>query len=155
MLERLSPNPGSRRPRRRVGRGIGSGLGKTSGRGQKGAGARTGTRRRWHAEGGQMPLARRLPKRGFHNPFRMPSQVVNVSALGRFAPGSEVDAAALAGAGLIPSATRPVKVLGEGELAVALRLKVDAVSESARRKIEAAGGSIELVAQPSGRQARP
>jgi large subunit ribosomal protein L15 len=153
MLDRLRPNAGSRRPRKRVGRGIGGGLGKTSGRGQKGAGARTGTRWRAHAEGGQMPLARRLPKRGFSNIFRVPYQVVNVAALARFAPGSELDAAALAAAGLIPSPSRPVKVLGEGELTVALHLAVDAASASARQKIEAAGGSVKLAA-PQGRKDR-
>jgi large subunit ribosomal protein L15 len=145
MLDRLAPKPGSRRPRLRVGRGVGSGLAKTSGRGQKGAGARTGTRHRAQYEGGQMPLSRRLPKRGFTNIFREPFQVVNLKALQHFAAGSEVDTAALAGAGLIHSAKRPVKILAEGDVDRPLRLKVEAVSAAARAKIERAGGSVELV----------
>jgi large subunit ribosomal protein L15 len=145
MLDRLSRKANSRKPRVRVGRGVGSGLAKTSGRGQKGAGARTGTRHRAHYEGGQMPLSRRLPKRGFTNIFREPFQVVNLKVLSAFDAGSEVDTAALARAGLIHSAKRPVKILAEGEIDRPLRLKVDAVSASARQKIERAGGSIDLV----------
>lgn len=145
MLDRLSPRAGSRRPRKRVGRGVGSGLAKTSGRGQKGAGARAGRKRRIHREGGQMPLQMRLPKRGFKNPSRAELQVVNVKALAAFPAGSAVDAAALAGAGLVPSALGGVKVLGEGEISVALTLRVDAVSGSARRKIESAGGTVEIL----------
>jgi large subunit ribosomal protein L15 len=145
MLDRLKRKPGSRRPRTRVGRGVGSGLAKTSGRGQKGAGARTGTRHRAYYEGGQMPLSRRLPKRGFTNPFREPFQVVNLKALASFESGAEVDTAALARAGLIHSARRPVKILAEGDLDRPLRVRVEAVSASAREKIERAGGSIELV----------
>jgi large subunit ribosomal protein L15 len=144
MLDRLQGKSGSRKARRRVGRGIGSGLGKTSGRGQKGAGARAGTKRRPWYEGGQMPLVRRLPKRGFRPLDRLPYQVVNVKDLGRFAAGSELDPAALATAGLVPRADRPVKILGEGELSVALRVRVDAASAEARRKLEAAGGSVEV-----------
>jgi large subunit ribosomal protein L15 len=150
MLDRLKPRPGSRRPRTRVGRGVGSGLAKTSGRGQKGAGARTGTTHRAYYEGGQMPLSRRLPKRGFNNLFREPFQVVNLKALSAFESGSEVDTAALARAGLIHSAKRPVKILSEGDLDRPLRLRVDAVSASAREKIERAGGSIELVGSSAG-----
>ena len=145
MLDRLSRKANSRKPRVRVGRGVGSGLAKTSGRGQKGAGARTGTRHRAHYEGGQMPLSRRLPKRGFTNIFREPFQVVNLKALSAFESGAEVDTAALARAGLIHSPKRPVKILAEGELDRPLRLRVDAVSASAREKIERAGGQIELV----------
>ena len=145
MLDRLKCKAKSRQSRLRVGRGVGSGLAKTSGRGQKGAGARTGTRHRAHYEGGQMPLSRRLPKRGFTNIFREPLQVVNLKALASFDAGSEVDTAALARAGLIHSAKRPVKILAEGDLDRPLRLKVDAVSASARQKIERAGGSVELV----------
>jgi large subunit ribosomal protein L15 len=145
MLDRLSRKAKSRRPRLRVGRGVGSGLAKTSGRGQKGAGARTGTKHRANYEGGQMPLSRRLPKHGFTNIFREPFQVVNLKALAGFDPGSEVDTAALAKAGLIHSAKRPVKILAEGDVDRPLRLKVNAVSATARQKIEAAGGSIELV----------
>jgi large subunit ribosomal protein L15 len=144
MLDRLQPKPGARHARRRVGRGIGSGLGKTSGRGQKGAGARAGTKRRAWYEGGQMPLVRRLPKRGFRPKDRLPYQVVNVKDLARFTAGAELDAAALAGAGLVPRADRPVKILGEGEISIPLRLRVDAASAEARRKLEAAGGSVEV-----------
>jgi large subunit ribosomal protein L15 len=144
VLDRLQRKHGSRSPRTRVGRGIGSGRGKTSGRGQKGAGARAGTKRRAWYEGGQMPLVRRLPKFGFKPLDRLAFQVVNVKDLARFAAGTELDAAALAKAGLVPRADRPVKVLGEGEIAVALRVRADAASASARQKLEAAGGSLEV-----------
>jgi large subunit ribosomal protein L15 len=154
MLDRLSVKHGSRKPRRRIGRGIGSGSGKTSGRGTKGAGARTGYKDRAWTEGGQMPLARRLPKRGFHNPFSVVHQVVNVGQLGRFAAGSEVDREALRRAGLVRSARLPVKLLGEGALATSLRLRVHAASESARRKVEGAGGSVDLVSGPGSSRRR-
>jgi large subunit ribosomal protein L15 len=144
MLDHLKRKQGSRKPRRRVGRGVGSGLGKTSGRGQKGAGARSGTKHRAWYEGGQMPLVRRLPKRGFRPQDRLPYQVVNVKDLARFEAGSALDAAALASAGLVPRADRPVKILGEGELAVAVRVRADAASAAARRKIEAAGGAVDV-----------
>ena len=146
MLDRLAPAAGSRRPRKRVGRGIGSGSGKTCGRGQKGAGARSGFKRRPWFEGGQMPLSRRLPKRGFTNIFRRPYQVVNLKELERFDRGSAVDVETLSQAGLVARPDRPVKILGEGEIAHALKLQVDAVSAAARTKIEGAGGSIEIVA---------
>ena len=146
MLDRLKPSPGSRRPRKRVGRGVGSGSAKTSGRGTKGAGARAGRKHKPHREGGQIPLIMRLPKRGFTNPMGVTTQVVNVKALARFAKGADVDVAALAEAGLVRSATRPVKLLGAGDLAVPLKLRVAAVSDSARKKVEAAGGSVEIIA---------
>jgi large subunit ribosomal protein L15 len=146
MLDRLKPNPGSRRPRKRVGRGVGSGSAKTSGRGTKGAGSRAGRKHKPHREGGQIPLVMRLPKRGFTNIFAGDVQVVNVKALGRFTAGADVDVIALAAAGLVRSVSVPVKVLGTGELAVALKLRVAAVSDSARKKIEAAGGSVEILA---------
>ena len=146
MLDRLKPAPGSRRPRKRVGRGVGSGSAKTSGRGTKGAGARAGRKHKPHREGGQIPLIMRMPKRGFHNHNAAESaQVVNVKALARFKKGAEVDAAALAEAGLIRSAAGPVKLLGDGALEVALKVKVNQASASARAKVEAAGGSVELV----------
>ncbi len=151
MLDRLSPTPGSRRPRKRVGRGIGSGLGKTSGRGQKGAGARSGFKRRDWFEGGQMSLARRLPKRGFTNVFRREHQVVNVGALARFEANSEVGPDALAMAGLIPNSKGQVKILGEGELAVPVVVRAHAVSKSAEGKIQAAGGRVELIDSVSAR----
>jgi large subunit ribosomal protein L15 len=141
MLDRLKPNPGSRRPRKRVGRGVGSGSAKTSGRGTKGAGSRAGRKHKPHREGGQIPLVMRMPKRGFTNIFGEDLQVVNVKALARFAKGTDVDVAALAEAGLVRSPSRPVKLLGAGDLAVALMLRV-----AARKKIEAAGGSVEILA---------
>lgn len=144
MLDRLSPRAGSRRPRRRKGRGIGSGSGRTCGRGQKGAGARSGSKSRPWYEGGQMPIARRLPKVGFTNLFRVEYQVVNVKDLARFDAGSIVDVAALSAAGLVPRADRPVKVLAEGDLSTAVTLRVDAISAVARQKVEGAGGSVEL-----------
>lgn len=145
MLDRLQRKSGSRRPRKRVGRGNGSGYGKTAGRGQKGAGARSGNKKRTWFEGGQMPLSRRLPKVGFTNIFAKPRQSLNVKALERFEKGAVVDVPMLADAGLVPRADVPVKLLGEGEIAVALTVRVDAVSASARAKVEAAGGQIELV----------
>ena len=145
MLDRLTTRAGSRRPKKRVGRGIGSGSGRTCGRGQKGAGARSGRKRRWHLEGGQTPLSRRLGKFGFTNQFRDPPQIVNVKELGRFDAGSVVDGEALAGAGLVRRGHRPVKILAEGEITVGLTVRVHAVSEGARKKIEAAGGTIETL----------
>lgn len=153
MLDRLSPNPGARRPRKRVGRGIGSGSGKTCGRGTKGAGARSGSKRRPYFEGGQMPLARRLPKRGFTNLFRNRFQVVNVGALDGIDASGEIDAARLAEAGLIHSAHAPVKLLAEGDVKAALKLKVQAASAQARQKVEAAGGSVEIVPAPTSKRA--
>lgn len=147
MLDRLSPNPGSRRARIRVGRGIGSGRGKTCGRGQKGAGARSGFKRRTWFEGGQMPLARRVPKGGFKNPFRREFQVVNIQSLTRFAEGATVDPKALHEAGLIARPDRPIKILAEGVLQAKLVVRADAVSAAARAKIEAAGGSFEPVSR--------
>lgn len=152
MLDQLRLNPGSRRNRRRKGRGRGSGYGKTCGRGQKGAGARSGRKHRPWMEGGQMPLARRLPKFGFFNRFRELRQVINVRDLGRFEQGSVVDCTVLADARLVARSNVPVKVLGQGELSHALTLRVDAISDAARRKIEAAGGSVEIL--PTRRRAR-
>ena len=149
MLDRLTPRHGSRKPRTRRGRGIAAGKGRTCGRGQKGAGARSGHKRRTWFEGGQMPLARRLPKRGFTNIFREAPQVVNLRDLTRFDKGTVIDAELLAEAGLVRRSDRPVKVLGEGELADAVTLRVAAISAGAREKIEAAGGSVEI--QPARR----
>ncbi len=146
MLDRLKPNPGSRRPRKRVGRGVGSGSAKTSGRGTKGAGSRAGRKHKPHREGGQIPLVMRMPKRGFTNIFERRVQVVNVKTLARFAPGADVDVAALAEAGLVRNVSDPVKILGAGDLGVALKLHVAAISDSARKKVEAAGGSVEILA---------
>ena len=143
-LANLSPNPGSRKQPKRVGRGRGSGHGKTSGRGQKGAKARSGNRLRLGFEGGQMPLQRRLPKRGFHNMFKTVYAVVNVKDLDRFEDGATVDREALVAAGLVKRSERLVKVLATGEVSKKLTVVVDKVSEAARRKIEAAGGTVTL-----------
>ncbi|MGD9762642.1 MAG: 50S ribosomal protein L15 [Candidatus Binatia bacterium] len=144
-LSTLSPAPGSRRPRKRLGRGPGSGLGKTSGRGHKGRGARSGGNTHPRFEGGQMPLQRRVPKRGFHNPFRETFAVINLGRLDAvFESGAVVDAAALADRGLV-RAGRPVKVLARGALSKALTIKAHAFSESAKAAIAAAGGSAEVV----------
>ena len=153
MLDRLSPRHNSRSAKHRIGRGVGGGWGKTSGRGQKGAGARAGSKNRSWFEGGQIPLQRRLPKFGFTNLFRKERQVVNVGALGDFAKGTEIDAALLAEAGIIPSAEIPLKVLAEGELKVALTIRAHAVSAAAKAKIEAAGGTIEIIANGREQQA--
>ncbi|HET97403.1 MAG TPA: 50S ribosomal protein L15 [Desulfurivibrio alkaliphilus] len=146
-LSNLSPHPGSRKQRKRLGRGPGSGLGKTSGRGHKGFKARSGSGIKPGFEGGQMPLQRRLPKRGFRNPFRKQYAVVNLRDLNEFEPGSVVDRAALQATGLISAKEQLIKVLGDGELTVALTVNVDKVSESARGKIEAAGGTVSAEAQ--------
>jgi large subunit ribosomal protein L15 len=141
-LSNLHPAPGSRRPRKRLGRGIGSGTGKTSGRGHKGRGARSGGNTPPGYEGGQMPLQRRLPKFGFTSPNRKSYEIIKLSQLDRFAAGSVVDAAALATAGLV-RAGRPVKLLANGTVTRALTLKVDKASEAARAAIVAAGGTVE------------
>jgi large subunit ribosomal protein L15 len=146
-LEDLRPAPGSVKRRKRVGRGPGSGHGKTSTKGQKGLKSRSGGGTRPGFEGGQMPLYRRLPKRGFL-PFGGKTEyaIVNLESLERFAANSTVDPDALAEARLIRRSGRDrVKVLGSGEVPHALTLKVHAVSESARKKIEAKGGRVELL----------
>ena len=146
-LHDLRPAPNSRTKAKRLGQGIGSGTGKTSGKGNKGHKARTGGGVRPGFEGGQMPLVRRTPKRGFNNArFAKTYQIVNVSFLNdKFEAGREVTAHDLLNAGLIRSASLPVKILAKGELAKALTLKVDAVSDGARAKIEAAGGKVEVI----------
>lgn len=142
-LHDLKPAPGSRRNRKRVGRGPGSGTGKTAGRGQKGAGARSGTTTKPGFEGGQMPLQRRIPKRGFKNFRRVEYQVVNVRDLARLE--GEITPETLKAAGLVASLRRPVKVLGDGDPGAALSVSVHAFSKSARAKIEAAGGSATVL----------
>lgn len=142
-LHDLSPPTGSRSERKRRGRGPGSGNGKTAGRGQKGQKARSGGQIPPGFEGGQMPLHRRIPKRGFTNVFRTEYQVVNVRDLARV-EGS-VTPESLKAAGLIGHASRPVKILGEGEVDQALEVTVHAFSGSARSKIEAAGGSATVL----------
>ena len=146
MLDRLSPRPGSRRPRKRVGRGPGSGTGTTAGRGEKGQGKRSpGRETPFHFEGGQMPLARRLPKRGFHNLFRTSYRIINLGSLAGFEPGSSVDPTVLEERGLIAHGRDGVKLLGEGDAPAQLKIKVHRVSAGARAKIEAAGGSVEVI----------
>lgn len=144
-LNLLSPAPGTKKNRKRVGRGTGSGHGKTSCRGSKGQKARSGGGVRPGFEGGQMPLARRLPKRGFHNPFRVEYQPVNVSQLESFEAGSEINPAVLLEKKLVRKAAMPVKILGKGDITRAVAVKAHAVSAAAKEKIEKAGGSVELI----------
>lgn len=142
-LHELSPADGSKHKRKRVGRGPGSGLGKTAGRGEKGQKSRTGYSGRPGFEGGQMPLIRRVPKRGFTNIFRTEYAVINVSDLaGLEALGSDVTPEVLVRQGLV-RAGQPVKILGDGEIGTALKVKANKFSKSARAKIEAAGGTCE------------
>ena len=144
-LHNLSPAPGSTQEAKRKGRGSGSGNGKTAGRGHKGQKARSGGGVRIGFEGGQMPLARRIPKRGFHNIFAKPLESVNVSALEKFEDGAVVDAKAMLDAGILSKCTYGVKILGNGEITKKLTVKASAFSESAKAKIEAAGGKAEVV----------
>ena len=144
-LHELSPAAGSNTKAYRKGRGAGSGNGKTAGRGHKGQWARSGGGVRVGFEGGQMPLARRIPKRGFHNIFAKPLESVNVSALEKFEDGAVVDAKVLLDAGILSKCTYGVKILGNGEITKKLTVKASAFSESAKAKIEAAGGKAEVV----------
>lgn len=144
-LHDLSPAPGSVKEAKRKGRGTGSGNGKTAGRGHKGQKARSGGGVRIGFEGGQMPLARRVPKRGFNNIFAKPLEYVNVGRLNVFDDGTVVDAEALLKAGLLKKCPYGVKILGEGELEKKLTVRASSFSESARQKIEAAGGKTEVV----------
>jgi large subunit ribosomal protein L15 len=142
----LKPATGSRRERKRVGRGPGSGSGKTSGRGEKGQKSRSGYSAKRGFEGGQMPLHRRVPKRGFTNIFRVTYLTVNVDRLNGLPKGTEVTPESLHRAGLLPKGTSRVKVLGNGELKVALTVRVHKFTASAAKKIEAAGGKAEVIA---------
>ena len=144
-LNDLTAVPGSRKVTKRLGRGIGSGQGKTAGKGSKGQKARSGGSIRRGFEGGQMPLQRRLPKRGFVNTFSKTYETVNVGALEKFEDGTEVDAKALTEAGLADACGRSVKILGDGELTKKLMVKAKAFSASAKKKIEAAGGKTEVI----------
>jgi large subunit ribosomal protein L15 len=141
-LSSLKPPAGSRKKRKRVGRGDGSGHGGTSCKGHKGQNARSGGGTRPGFEGGQMPLARRLPKRGFRNIFRKNIIAVNIEQLNKFPAGSVVDAESLIRAGLVNRKSDGIKLLGRGIIDYPLSVKVDMVSQGARAKIEAAGGSI-------------
>lgn len=142
-LSNLRPAAGSRKARKRVGRGPGSGHGKTSSRGHKGLKARSGGKPPAGFEGGQMPLQRRLPKRGFTNIFRVDYQVVNVKDLHGFAAQTVVTPAVLQAAGKIKSSKKPVKILGEGDLSISLTIQADKFSQAAKQKIMAAGGTAE------------
>ena len=144
-LNELSPVPGSTHVDKRKGRGHATGNGKTAGRGHKGQKARSGGGTRIGFEGGQMPLARRIPKRGFNNIFAKPLEAINVSALDKFSDGAVVDAQALLDAGVLSKCVYGVKILGNGEITKKLTVKASAFSETAKEKIEAAGGKAEVI----------
>ncbi|MBP1679560.1 MAG: Ribosomal protein [Bacteroidetes bacterium] len=150
ILSTLAPAPGSRSKKKRIGRGQGSGKGGTATRGHKGAHSRAGAKFRAWFEGGQMPLARRLPKRGFHSPFKVEYQIVNIETLGKLAADGKlqnglVTPEVLARLGVIGKATAPVKVLGNGELKAGLDVAAHAFSSSAAEKIRAAGGKTQTI----------
>lgn len=146
-LNDLKPAPGAKRPRNRVGRGPGSGNGKTAGRGHKGQKSRSGYSRRFGFEGGQMPLVRRIPKRGFFNRTRVEYQVVNLRDLERvFEAGETITLDVLAAKGLTNAGKKPVKILGDGALTKKLTVQAHKFSNSAQASIEKAGGSCEVVA---------
>lgn len=153
-LATLRPPAGAKRPKKRLGRGYGSGHGTTAGRGQKGQTARSGAPKGPGFEGGQMPLQRRLPKRGFKNPFRVAYAAVNVGELSRvFQPGATVDLGALKTRGLVPRRAERWKLLAEGELTHALTVHAQACSAAAQAKVAAAGGVVELPADRATEQA--
>jgi large subunit ribosomal protein L15 len=145
-LGNLKPPRGSRHRKVRVGRGMGSKLGKTAGRGNKGQKSRSGYARRKGFEGGQMPLHRRIPKRGFNNPFGREFAVVNVETLNAFPAGATIGPDELRAAGVVRQARHGIKILGDGELKVALTIRAHRFSKSAQEKISAAGGAWEVVA---------
>lgn len=144
-LHELSPASGSRKERKRVGRGTGSGTGKTSGRGHKGQNARSGGGVRPGFEGGQNPLYRRLPKRGFTNPTRKEYAIINIEELNSFAADTEVTPELLSAQGIIKNAKSGIKILGNGDVTVKLTVKANKFSQSAVDKIEAAGGKTEVI----------
>ena len=146
-LSNLKPAAGATKTRKRVGRGPGSGTGKTAGKGHKGQKARTGYGRRFGFEGGQMPLQRRIPKRGFTNIHAEPTEAVNVRELVGLG-GELITAEVLKANGLIQNASARLKILGNGELTEAIQVRAHAVSAGARQKIEAAGGKVELIGVP-------
>ena len=142
----LKPNPGAHRPRKRVGRGIAAGQGKTAGRGTKGEGARAGGGGKIYRQGGNLPFYRRLPfRRGFVNIRRIEWSEVNLASLASFAPNSEITPDSLCQAGLVRDVRRPVVLLGEGEIAMPLTVRLHRISRGARAKVEAAGGTVELI----------
>ncbi len=144
-LDELQPSPGSKHKKKRIGRGPGSGSGKTAARGHKGQNSRAGGGTKPGFEGGQMPLTRRMPKRGFHNIFRKPWSIINLRDLNRFAPDTVVDGEILSRAGLVKPRCKRIKLLGQGEVTAPLVVKVQAVSAQARERIVAAGGRVEVV----------
>lgn len=144
-LHELSPAEGSTKESKRIGRGHGSGQGKTAGKGHKGQNARSGGGVRPGFEGGQMPLARRIPKRGFNNIFGTTYAVINVSDLEQFVDGTVVDAELLTAAGIVKKTCDGIKVLGNGEVSKKLTVKVAAFSQTAKEKIEKAGGKAEVI----------
>jgi large subunit ribosomal protein L15 len=144
-LHELSPASKSRKVKRRLGRGVGSGRGKTAGRGSKGYNSRSGGGVRPGYEGGQMPIQRRLPKRGFTNIFKKRIAVINLRDLSKFESGSLVDETAVVKAGLIKGKKNSIKLLGNGQINVPLNVRLNYVSKSAREKIKAAGGNVEVV----------
>ena len=145
FMNELTPAAGATQVAKRKGRGIGTGNGKTGGRGHKGQKARSGGGVRIGFEGGQMPLARRMPKRGFNNIFAKPLEIVNLADLDRFEDGAVVDANTLLAEGVLSKVVYGVKVLGNGEITKKLTVKANAFSEGAKAKIEAAGGKAEVV----------
>ncbi len=144
-LHELSPAAGSKKEAKRIGRGHGSGQGKTAGKGHKGQKARAGRGMRPGFEGGQMPLQRRVPKRGFNNIFAKEIIAVNVGSLNAFENGATVNADALLEAGIVKKAGDGIKILGNGEITKSLTVQVTAFSEAAKQKIEAAGGKAEVI----------
>ena len=144
-LNELSPSKGSRKSPKRLGRGVGSGKGKTAGRGTKGQNSRSGGGVRPGFEGGQMPIHRRLPKRGFTNIFRKNFAVINIRDLSKFESGSTVDEIALVREGLVKGKRDGVKLLGQGEINIPLKVRINKISKGAREKITAAGGEVEVL----------
>ena len=144
-LNDLAPEKGQRKTRKRIGRGVGSGTGKTAGRGSKGQNARSGGGVRPGYEGGQMPIQRRLPKRGFKNHFKKVFAIVNVQDLNRFDADSVIDEVAFIKSGLVKGDRDGIKILGKGDVQVPVTVRINKISESARQKIEAAGGKIEVI----------
>jgi large subunit ribosomal protein L15 len=144
-LNDLAPEKGQKKNRKRVGRGVASGSGKTAGRGNKGQNSRSGGGVRPGYEGGQMPIHRRLPKRGFKNPFKKLLAVVNVQDLNRFEADVVIDEVAFVKSGLVKGDRDGIKILGKGDIQVPVTVRINKISASAREKIEAAGGKIEVI----------
>lgn len=144
-LNDLAPEKGQRKTRKRVGRGVASGTGKTAGRGSNGQNSRSGGGVRPGYEGGQMPIHRRLPKRGFKNRFKTVFAIVNVQDLNRFEPDAVVDEVALIKSGLVKGDRDGIKMLGKGDVQIPVTVRINKISESARQKIESAGGKIEVI----------